>query len=220
MYNILQWNCRGLLSKYAEIGNLVKRFHVVCLQETWLNFNNRISFKDFLVFRNDRPIPRNGGGSLILCKKNLNPVRLNTEGLVFPGCDLTALSFSMNDIRSDKLVIVSFYKPPDIKFNYRQWRCLFEGISNLAPSSQIVVMGDFNAQSETWGSTKSNQSGEALNRYLMESSFRYLNNGTATRISASPNYNSVPDLTITNSLGLNFVWQVGEDPLWEVTISQ
>jgi len=64
MYKILQWNCRGFLSKYAKISNLIRKYHVICLQETWLNCNNRVSFKDFVVFRNDRPLPRVGGGGV------------------------------------------------------------------------------------------------------------------------------------------------------------
>jgi len=150
---------------------------------------------------------------LIICRKDLDPVRLNTEGLIIAGCELMAVSLSINRRNSERLVVVSFYKPPDVKFNYRQWRLLFEGISGLVNFSQIVVLGDFNAQSEAWGSTKSNSSGEALNRFLVDSCFRFLNDGSGTRISATPNYNSVPDLTVTNSTRLDFSWQVGEDPL-------
>jgi len=33
----------------------------------------KISFKDFCVFRSDRPLPRCGGGTMIICKNNLDP---------------------------------------------------------------------------------------------------------------------------------------------------
>jgi len=74
-------------------------------------------------------------------------------------------------------------------------------------------MGDFNSQNELWGSTRNNLSGLALGRFLTDSSFIYLNDGRGTRVSASPNYNSVPDLTITNSLNFGFVWTVGKNPI-------
>jgi len=48
MYKILQWNCRGFLSKFAEISNLIRDYHVACFQEIWLNSNNIISFKCYV----------------------------------------------------------------------------------------------------------------------------------------------------------------------------
>jgi len=214
MFKILQWNCKGLLSKYAEISILIRKYHVICLQETWLNCNNRISFKDFSVFRNDRPLPRTGGGgSMILCRDRLDPIRLNAERLIVTGCELTVVSLKINKRKPERIIVASFYKPSDVKLNYRQWHLLFEGISSLANQSQIVILGDFNAQSEAWGSSKSNSSGEALSRYLADSCFRFLNDGSGTRVSAAPNYNSVPDLTFTNSSKLDFDWRVSGDPL-------
>jgi len=127
---------------------------------------------------------------MIICRNGLDSVQLNTERLIVAGCELTAMSLSIKRRNSERLIVVSFYKPPDVKLNYRQWRLLFEGISGLGNQSQIVIMGDFNTQSEAWGSTRSNSSGEALNRYLADSCFRFLNDGSGTKISATPNYNS------------------------------
>jgi len=105
-------------------------------------------------------------------------------------------------------------------------RLLFKGLLSLANQAQIVILGNFNAQSESWGSTKSNPSEEALSNFLSDSCFRFLNDGSGTRISATPNYNSIPDLACTNSYKLDFDWRVGKDPLGsdhllvEVTISE
>jgi len=54
----------------------------------WLNYNKKISFRDFHIFRNDRPLPRNGGGTMILCKKSLNSIPYNTDKISIAGCDL------------------------------------------------------------------------------------------------------------------------------------
>jgi len=129
---------------------------------------------------------------------------LNTKSLIITGCELTAVSLTINKRKSERLIVVSFYKPPDIRLNYRKWRLLFEGMLSLANQAQIVILGDFNAQSEAWGLTRSNPSGEALSSFLSDSCFRFLNDGSGTRVSATPNYNRVPDLTCTNSSKLDF----------------
>jgi len=56
-------------------------------------------------------------------------------------------------------------------------------------------------------------SGESLNKFFANSSFFFLNNGSGTRVLASTNYNSVPDISITNCRNINFEWDVGEDPM-------
>jgi len=54
---------------------------------------------------------------------------------------------------------------------------------------------------------------ESLNKFLANSSFLFLNNGSDTRISASKNYISVPDLSITNCKNFKIKWSIGEDSM-------
>jgi len=87
---------------------------------------------------------------------------------------------------------------------------LFEEISVLSDSSHFIILGDFN---KAWGLTRSNPSGVALSKFLANSPLRFLNDGSGTRVSASLNYVSVPDITITNCTDQDFRWTVGEDPM-------
>jgi len=45
------------MGKLAEILNLILEYQIVCLQETWLSDNNKISFNNYNVFRNDTKKP-------------------------------------------------------------------------------------------------------------------------------------------------------------------
>jgi len=77
--------------------------------------------------------------------------------------------------------------------------------------TQIFVLRDFNAQNVIWGSTKNNFSSNTLGKYL--SLFYFINNGSGTRISASKDYTSVLDISITNSTNLTLNWSVFDDPI-------
>jgi len=126
---------------------------------------------------------------MIICKNSLDLILHNTDKKLLPGCDLTVISIEISKQCSERLV-TSFYKHPNVKFGYRQWRILFEEISSISNSSRIIILGDFNAHNESWGSSRNNFSEVFLNRFLVDSPFFFLNNGSNTRISAA-NYKSV-----------------------------
>jgi len=92
MLKLLQWNCRGYSNKSAEISKIMNDYHIICLQETWLNPRCTTAFKNFCIFRNDRPPPRSGGGTMVLCRKGLNPIPYNTHEICLAGFDLTMIS--------------------------------------------------------------------------------------------------------------------------------
>jgi len=213
MIKLLQWNCRGFSGKFAEISKVIHDFQLICLQETWIGSSHRISFKNFCVFRNDRPQPRCGGGTMIICKNNLDPRVHTIDKNLAPGCDVTVVSVMLDKRSSERLLVVSFYKPPDVRFGRGQWRSFFEELLAVGGSSDILVAGDFNAQMEAWGSSRDNSSGVSLGNYLADSPFFFLNNGSATRVSADQCFISAPDLTITNSLNIDFRWSIGDDPM-------
>jgi len=73
-FNIIQWNCRGLSSKLQEFSNLILKFDVDCIQETWLNDSHIIRFKNYACFRSDRNPPLLGRGTLIVCRNYLDPI--------------------------------------------------------------------------------------------------------------------------------------------------
>jgi len=73
---------------------------------------------------------------------------------LIPGCDLTVISIEIDKQISERLLVASFYKPPEIKFGYKQWRLLFEELSTKANSSRFIILGDFNAQNVNHGARR------------------------------------------------------------------
>jgi len=114
---------------------------VICLQETWLNHTNKVSFKDHFVFRCDRPPPRCGGGLLILCEKDLDPILYKTDRIKVSGCDLVVISILNKKLDAERILVTSIYKPPDVIFNYKQWRDLFDGLLQISTFSYYCSRG-------------------------------------------------------------------------------
>ena len=79
--SICQLNCRGLLSKFLDIEQLILnewQSQVVCLCETWLHScsttDSFLSIDGYTLFRRDRPHNRHGG-LLVYVNPNLRPRR-------------------------------------------------------------------------------------------------------------------------------------------------
>jgi len=126
-----------------------------------------VSFKDYCVFRCDRPLPRCGGSVLILCKRDLDPILLKIDRIT-SGCELVVSVLNKN-LCSDRILVASIYKSPDVKINYRQWRDLFDGLLQIDTTSHVLVLNDLNAQSETWELSKDDGLSISLNKYFTKS---------------------------------------------------
>jgi len=75
-----------------------------------------IEFKNYACFLNDRNLPRIGGSTLIVCKNYLDPICYPNHSSNFRGCEFSMISVKLPNINTDKILIISAYKPPDIKF--------------------------------------------------------------------------------------------------------
>jgi len=138
---------------------LIQGFDLICLQETWLRQSNKISFKNYVIFRNDRSDMKMEGGSMIICKKFLNLLVHRIESENLQNCDITMISIVDNKLHHERIYFVSFYKPSNIKFRISYWREFLGLIDSITLASQSFILGDFNSQNISWRSTKSNLSG-------------------------------------------------------------
>jgi len=148
---------------------------------------------------------------MIVCRDYLDPISYPDFPSNFIGCDCTLVSIKPHN--SGRILIVSIYRPPEIKFESHDWITLFHGLSLVGSFGFVVVAGDLNAQYSGWGSTRDNHAGTSLRDFLERSCFIMLNNGSGTRVSASARYVSCPDITLVKPGIWRFSWCVGDDPL-------
>jgi len=110
---------------------LLLNFDIGCLEETWLNDSPIINFRNYVCFRNDRNPLRIGEGTLIICRDYLDPIFYPNQSCYFRGCEYTLVS--VNDLNTvfDRILIVSVYKSPNIKFALQDWIQLFDDFSGV-----------------------------------------------------------------------------------------
>lgn len=94
-------------------------------------------------------------------------------------------------IKTKALHVVCMYVPPDINIEKEMLRQIISGLGD-----RIIITGDLNGQSTTWGSSWTNQSGENITEFLDETNMVILNDGTRTRLTNNPNTISIPDIAI------------------------
>jgi len=85
-----------------------------------------------------------------------------------------------------------------------KWREIFNKIEEYLFYSQIIILGDFNAQHTSWRSTINNYSGKILNRYLSLSTYTFLNS-VRVQDSLLTKHMYVIDLSIVKSFDMEYL---------------
>jgi len=144
MSSFIQWNMRGLQANQEELSLLLSQYDptAVCIQETLLHTNKTASFKKYSYY--GIPVVDNNGsmhGGLGILVKNTTPhqqLHINT------GLQAVALRATCHKT----ITICSMYLPPSTACNITELEDL---ILQLPP---VLLLGDFNAHSQQWGSNK------------------------------------------------------------------
>jgi len=89
------------------------------------------------------------------------------------------------------ITVCSIYFPPSLKFNSSD---LDDLISHLPPP--ILLLGDFNAHSTVWGSSKTNIRGKQIEDLFQKQNLCLLNDGSSTYMHAATASTSAIDLSI------------------------
>ncbi|KAL3290400.1 hypothetical protein HHI36_023741 [Cryptolaemus montrouzieri] len=201
MLKVLQWNIRSIFSNFNDLKILIQDIEpdVICLNETFLNFNSIISISNYTILRIDR---QDGYGGLAFAVKNCIPYR----NINFFDIDLPQ-NFQIACISIGELSLINVYVPPDIVLTDKH-------ISEISPYllDPFILLGDFNAQSPAWGSGRRNCNGLAVEEFLRDSNVTLLNDGTPTGLTPPSDNLSAPDLTICSTyLALRCDWSVHQD---------
>jgi len=184
------WNANGVSNKIGELREFVKRHDpdIVCLQETKLNDNNRISIPNYNGLRDNRIVAPAATftkhGTAIYIKRCIPYHRVPTPHMTF----VEATIIKIRPAASSELLVASVYVKNDPT---TALTAELDLISALSPS--IVMCGDFNAKHTSWNPT-SNLAGNLLHNFAINNDFEIAYPDNPTRFS---NYSfSTIDLTL------------------------
>jgi ribonuclease HI len=190
----VQWNCRSINNKKSDLYHIISKFDpfVVSLQETWLKPKYNFKISGYSCLREDRSDCF--GGVAILVKHS---IPFNHIPLPNHSTDFSIIAADINNI-----CFVSIYIPHPNTSLYNEIEQIFSSLPK-----PLIIMGDFNAQHQSWGSSISNYYGNKILEIMDHNNFCILNNGEPTRRSAPTEGSSAPDLTIcTPSLASSLSW--------------
>ena len=201
---ILQWNCRGLRTKMAELPDLLsaKEVDVAVLQETKLKPGDKCPrFDGYTIIRNDRTPTEDGvysqGGGLLTIIKNDVPFGKVVLHKTNPD-NVEMISVTILNHRSLPLTIHNVYRPPvrsipgETRSNSVNW-------SSLPSGRGQAICGDFNAHDHLWDDNYVDAAGELLVNWCMDHSMVTLNSGAGTRLNPSSGKTSCPDVCIADT---------------------
>ena len=113
---IIQWNCRGFEANRQELDMLVQKYnpYIICLQETLIKGDNKLSFKYYKNYDKAGTIDAEGryhGGVAVLVKESIpqSDIKLTTN------LQAIAARVTLNS----PVTICSIYIPPSHPINIR-----------------------------------------------------------------------------------------------------
>ena len=201
-HKIIQWNCRGLKTKFEEICVLQQEENpsVFCLQETFLKTVDNISLKGFNSYHHiHTDCQKPSGGSSIFVKSSCpqRKINLNTE--------LQAIAISVTLDR--EITICSVYIPPSFSLKIEHLDSLLKQLP-----SPYLLLGDFNGHNILWGSKENNSRGELIENFITNNDICLMNDKSNTYMHDPTGSFSSIDLSLCHpSLFLDFNWSVCKD---------
>jgi ribonuclease HI len=202
--NVLQWNCRSVIPKKPFLRKLLadNDVRIFALSETHLSSTDVFTIPNYNIVRNDRD--DGYGGVMVGVRKDI-PFE-ETINDTISNCELAGVL--IKDEQGRELNILSGYCAPNCRLNSAQ---IGNVLRNL--SGPLILVGDFNAHSQSWGCHDDNTRASAIIELLDDFNMVVINDGSITRIAAPPRQSSAIDLTLCSSeLSLDIVWKVLSDP--------
>lgn len=194
MFNILQWNINGYINNYNELQILIKQYShkIITIQESHIHtlVNTPIPI-NYHIYSTNSSTTRYGGVAILIHKTiEHKVVTLEKDFEVKSGI---------------KFLIVCAYIPPS-----PQTKLQTINIDNVFGNlhTPAIITADFNGWHRTWGSPTNNQRGKIIEKFITNSQFIILNNGTPTHLSTHGTLTHV-DLTFCSSSIATMVnWKV------------
>ena len=167
--HILQWNCNGLAFRKTELIHHIEsvngKYHVICLQETFLKPGIMFYIPGYNIVRCDR-LESAKGGLITLVKEGLNfsEVKVDTD------IEYIDVKLSLKDF---SLQIINIYITPGKILSNRSMEC-------FSLSSKTIIVGDLNGKSNMWGSETPDERGRVLEEFIESKGAVVINSGQPT----------------------------------------
>lgn len=154
---IAVWNADALNTKRYELEEFISRnqIDIIAVNETQLTPGCSMNLLNFTTYRADR-LNNEGGGTAIFIKNNIDHSDLGREILI----QLEANSIIVNLANQTKLKLTSVYGPPGYALETKDLDTIFN------TDIPTLAIGDFNAKNRVWNSTKNNNRGNKLLKYI------------------------------------------------------
>ena len=196
MSTILQWNCRGLISKWSEMKNFFSVLApvILALQETWFLPTDSYNFNlfNYSLFRHDEIYgERRHGGVALYINNNFSHNQINLQ------TDLQAVACTvyMNGRNVD---VCSIYIPPNSDTNE-----ILPQLNGLVAqfNNPFLLLGDFNAHSpDWWREQQLNIRGRKIEDFITANNLVLLNKNQPTYFSTTHNTETAIDLALCSPL--------------------
>ena len=200
----MQWNCRGLISKWAEVKPFLvgSDCQVVCLQETHFLASDEYDFHlyNYSLYNAFSPTAtRHGGVCIYVCNNWPHfEVPLNTS--------LQAVACCVR-VGRQRLCFCSLYLPPTAQVS-------LSALDNLILQlpQPFILCSDVNARHFMWGSDRCDSRGSILERLISNHALNVLNDGCPTRMDEFTGLWSHIDITVsTSDIGQYLHWRTASD---------
>jgi exonuclease III len=156
---ILSWNSRSLQGKMIELRRHLETnfYHIILVQETWLNAKVSINLPNFTCLRKDRESNSRypHGGVLIFVHSSVS----------FKTIDFTSLDYSESvfiriPFLARELVIGSIYYSCSLKCKEKK----LDFMKLFSRPGPFILAGDFNAKHSDWNNIKNDRNGMNLRK--------------------------------------------------------
>lgn len=204
---IIQWNACSINNKFDELKLLIDDIKpiIICLQETLLNPIKKIPIKNFKKYRYD--FSNNNGN---ICGGVSTLVHNSVHSEIFPiDSNLQVIGVKIKTpLLPYSLTICNIYCPPAQNYTTKDMLNIQKQLSK-----PYLIVGDFNAHGQLWGSNFLCPKGNEIENFLYDCyDLALLNNRKPTFLSHGHKTYSHIDLTFASrSIASKISWDTYDD---------
>ena len=203
-FSVMQWNCRGVLSKWPEMKPVLTEQGrtIICLQETHFLATDQYDFNlyNYTLYNCFSNTDRRQGGVCIYASNDWPHFQVTLRTC------LQAVACVVR-IGSTRLCICCLYLPPNVPFSLNDLTTL---ISQL--SRPFLICADANSRHYLWGSDQCDRRGTTWEQVIRSESLNVLNDGCPTRMDDYTGLWSHIDITLsTSDIGQYLTWHTSDE---------